>query len=61
MIDRAESVIVGSGVAGSSIAWLLTRLGKRDIGVLDQRLPAGGRRRGVLVPADRGPGDATSL
>ena len=28
---HAEIVIVGGGVAGASLAWQLTRLGKRDI------------------------------
>jgi 4-methylaminobutanoate oxidase (formaldehyde-forming) len=42
MKDRAEIVVVGSGIAGSSIAWHLTKLGKRDVMVLDQGPLIGG-------------------
>lgn len=33
---QAEIVIVGGGVAGTSLAWQLTRLGKRDIALLER-------------------------
>lgn len=33
---HAEIVIVGGGVAGASLAWQLTRLGKRDIALLER-------------------------
>lgn len=36
MQDQARVVIIGSGIAGSSIAYHLTRLGWRDIVVLEQ-------------------------
>src|SRR5690242_7502898 len=36
MLDQARVVIIGSGIAGSSIAYHLTELGWRDIVVLEQ-------------------------
>ena len=33
---HAEIVIVGGGVAGSSLAWQLSRLGKRDVVLLER-------------------------
>ncbi len=36
MNDRAEIVVVGAGIAGSSIAMHLARLGRRDVMVLEQ-------------------------
>lgn len=36
MIDSAEIVIIGGGAVGCSIAYHLTRLGKRDVAVLEQ-------------------------
>ena len=33
---HAEIVIVGGGAAGASLAWQLTRLGKRDIALLER-------------------------
>ena len=36
MKDRAEVVVVGAGIAGSSIAMHLARLGRRDVVVLEQ-------------------------
>lgn len=36
MNNQARAVIIGSGIAGSSIAYHLTRLGWRDVVVLDQ-------------------------
>jgi len=36
MKDRAEIVVVGAGIAGSSIAMHLARLGRRDVVVLEQ-------------------------
>jgi glycine/D-amino acid oxidase-like deaminating enzyme len=36
MKDRAEIVVVGAGIAGSSIAMHLARLGRRDVLVLEQ-------------------------
>src|SRR5216110_559943 len=36
MQDQARAVIIGSGIAGSSIAYHLTKLGWRDIVVLEQ-------------------------
>ncbi len=34
--EHAEIVIVGGGVAGTSLAWQLTRLGKRDVVLLER-------------------------
>src|SRR2546422_5292935 len=42
MPDSARAVIVGSGIAGSSIAYHLTELGWRDIVVLEQGPLIGG-------------------
>src|SRR6266571_279625 len=36
MQDQARVVIIGSGIAGSSVAYHLTELGWRDIVVLEQ-------------------------
>ena len=38
----ARAVVIGSGIAGSSIAYHLTRLGWREVAVLDQGPLAGG-------------------
>src|SRR3989440_1612126 len=42
MHDQARAVIIGSGIAGSSIAYHLTELGWRDIVVLEQGPLIGG-------------------
>jgi len=42
MQDQARAVIIGSGIAGSSIAYHLSRSGWRDIIVLEQGLLSGG-------------------
>ena len=42
MQDQARAVIIGSGIAGSSIAYHLTELGWRDIVVLEQGPLSGG-------------------
>lgn len=42
MAERAEVVIVGGGIMGASIAWSLTRLGVRDVLLLERRTLAAG-------------------
>ena len=42
MQDHARVVIIGSGIAGSSIAYHLAERGWRDILVLDQGAPISG-------------------
>src|SRR3989442_9333331 len=42
MQDQARAVIIGSGIAGSSIAYHLTQSGWRDIVVLEQGALIGG-------------------
>ncbi|HCF86144.1 MAG TPA: hypothetical protein DEV72_13195, partial [Ktedonobacter sp.] len=42
MQDQARVVIIGSGIAGSSIAYHLTELGWRDIVILEQGPLIGG-------------------
>src|SRR3954466_10528875 len=40
--DNARAVIIGGGVIGCSVAYHLTKLGWRDVGLLEQgRLPRG--------------------
>ncbi|HEY2840134.1 MAG TPA: FAD-binding oxidoreductase [Pirellulales bacterium] len=36
MQDRAQIVVIGAGIAGSSIAWRLAQLGRKDVLVLEQ-------------------------
>jgi 4-methylaminobutanoate oxidase (formaldehyde-forming) len=40
--DRAETVIVGAGVGGASIAWHLAELGHTDVTVLERAEPTSG-------------------
>jgi glycine cleavage system aminomethyltransferase T/glycine/D-amino acid oxidase-like deaminating enzyme len=40
--DRAETVVIGGGVIGASVAYHLTRLGKRDVLLLEQGHLSGG-------------------
>ncbi|HLJ68057.1 MAG TPA: FAD-dependent oxidoreductase [Chloroflexota bacterium] len=42
MNGRSQTVVVGGGIAGASIAYHLALLGHRDVLVLDQGEPAGG-------------------
>src|SRR5436190_13788865 len=42
MHDQARAVIIGSGIAGSSIAYHLTERGWRDVVVLEQGALVGG-------------------
>ena len=47
MTRHARAVVIGSGIAGASVAWHLTRLGWNDILILDQ----GGRTGGTTSHA----------
>jgi len=50
MAERAEVVVVGGGVIGTSIAFHLTRLGMRDIILLERsHLAAGSTGRSVGI------------
>jgi 4-methylaminobutanoate oxidase (formaldehyde-forming) len=42
MRDRAETVIVGAGVGGASVAWHLAELGHTDVTVLERAEPTSG-------------------
>ena len=42
MSERAEVVIIGGGIMGASLALALTRLGVRDVLVLDRHVVASG-------------------
>ena len=42
MVERAEVVIIGGGIMGTSLAFALTRLGVRDVLVLERRTIASG-------------------
>ena len=39
MSERAEVVIIGGGIMGTSLALALTRLGVRDVLVLERQVP----------------------
>ena len=42
MAERADIVIIGGGIMGTSLAWALTRLGVRDVLLLERRTVASG-------------------
>src|SRR2546423_11094536 len=53
--DRARIVVIGAGVAGSSVAYHLTRLGIADVVVLERtRLTGGATRHAARLVAQVG-------
>src|SRR2546430_5366813 len=54
--DRARIVVIGGGVAGSSVAYHLTKLGIADVVVLERTRLTGGATRPAPGLVAQGPG-----